>query len=198
METTMTIKAWMFGTAAAVLVAATPVLAQPAPGAENPGRHAGPGGHRDAERMGHRHGHHGLMQMFREADADSDGRLTLEELRADINRRFQAADADRDAAVTRAEFDAYMNSRMELRGDTPRAQPLRGRMDEMRARAFRVLDANADARLSLAEVQQAVELGFRMMDRNGDGVVAQDETGRRGRGEGPREGRGPGAGPQQQ
>jgi len=198
MEMTMTIKAWMFGTAAAVLVAATPVLAQPAPGAENPGRHAGPGGHRDAERMSYRHGHHGLMQMFREADADTDGRLTLEELRADIARRFQAADGDRDGAVTRAEFDAYMNSRMDLRGDSPRAQQMRARMEEMRARAFRVLDANADGRLSLAEVQQPLELGFRMMDRNGDGVVAQDEATRRRHAEGPREGRGQGAGPQRQ
>jgi Ca2+-binding EF-hand superfamily protein len=122
--------------------------------------------------------------------------VTLAELRAEVTRRFQAADADRDGAVTRAEFDAYMNSQFEVRGDSPRAQQMRTRMEEMRTRMFRVLDADADGRLTLAEVSQPAEFGFRMKDRDGDGAVAQDEMGRRGmhgRGDGP--GRGPGMGP---
>ncbi len=47
----------------------------------------------------------GMREIFRAADTDTDGRVTLAELRAEIGRRFQAADADRDGAVTRAEFE---------------------------------------------------------------------------------------------
>lgn len=218
----MAIRGWMLGTAAAVMVAVAPALAQPGPGprgdapraegqmrSDGPGRgmqrdgdrgtygHADRGAYRDREYgMGSRGA--GMMQMFRQADADSDGRVTLAELRAEVTRRFQAADADRDGAVTRAEFDAYMASQFEVRGDSQRAQQMRTRLEEMRTRMFRVLDADADGRLTVAEVLQPAELGFRMMDRNGDGAVAQDEVGRRGmqgRGDGPREGRSPGEGP---
>lgn len=201
----MTLKGWMLGTAAAaVLMVAPPVLAQQGPSqradsprAEGMARGDGHGWHRYGERGVQGRGA-GMMQMFRQADADSDGRVTLAELRAEVTRRFQAADADRDGAVTRAEFDAYMASQFEVRGDSQRAQQMRTRLEEMRTRMFRVLDADADGRLTVAEVLQPAELGFRMMDRNGDGAVAQDEVGRRGmqgRGDGPREGRGPGEGP---
>ncbi len=42
--------------------------------------------------------------MFRALDANSDGRLTLDEVRPAAEARFRAADANGDGAVTREEL----------------------------------------------------------------------------------------------
>lgn len=146
------------GALAATLAACAPGFAQQAGG---PGPGPGPGPL-------------GPMRMFQETDANSDGRVTVEEMRARVAERFAAADADRDNALTPEEFRNAMPRR---RADAPPpADERHGRMLEMR---FRIIDANADGRVTLDEMQAAAGAMFRGMDANSDGAVTQEELPRR-------------------
>lgn len=63
-------------------------------------------GHGDDAHRGGRHGMVGMM-MFRQADADKDGKVTLAEATAGALRLFDSADANRDGSVTPEERHAF-------------------------------------------------------------------------------------------
>ena len=58
--------------------------------------------------------------LFRGLDANSDGRVTMDEVRPAVEARFRAADANNDGAVTRDELPGR-GARRE-RGDAPAAR----------------------------------------------------------------------------
>lgn len=186
----------LVGATAAVL----PAAAQPGPG---------PGGPR-MERGYHHHFHHvraghgfALGEAFARADADNDGRVTLEEARAWLQARFNEVDANGDGGVTLEEVQAYWQAKSGRGGQAEQAQPRReGRMPERGqarfAAMFRALDANSDGRVTFEEVLPFAEAMFRARDANGDGALSREEI-RPGRMGPHREGRrGPPPGAQQQ
>lgn len=149
---------------------------------------------------GYHHQHHGrgggggfaAGEAFARADANNDGRVTLEEGRAWLQSRFNEIDANRDGGVTFEELRAYAQSRMG--GRTPPAEAQQ-RMERRGQAMFRALDANGDNRVTLEEVRPFAEAMFRARDLNNDGALTRDEVVRR-RGE-MRGDRGPGTGPGQ-
>ncbi|HEY3495891.1 MAG TPA: hypothetical protein VGK73_14435 [Polyangiaceae bacterium] len=97
------------------------------------------------------------------ADANKDGKITLDEATTALKTRFAAVDANKDNSVTSAEL-----------GD-------RGK------RMFERADANKDGKVTLAEAQTALGQWFTQRDKNGDKVLSGDEMHRgHGRGHGPR------------
>ena len=120
---------------------------------EGPRRQHGPGGF-----------------QFERADTDNSGDITFEEFAAAMSKRigFADADANSDGSLTVEEIAAEMQRQRDLK----RAQ----RMVER-------FDTDDDGVLSLAEIENHQRKVFALMDRNDDGVVAEDELPRRDRGD---------------
>jgi hypothetical protein len=111
---------------------------------------------------------------FAELDADGDGLLTPEDLRAPMADRFAAADADGNGALSTEEMTAMMEAH---RAD---------RMARMAARMLERLDADGSGDLSLAELVQAEprQAMFDRLDADGDGAISEEEFAAHGDGEG--------------
>jgi hypothetical protein len=168
--------------AAAAVVVATPLVAQQA---AQPDRSAGTARAAvEAQVRAH----------FARADANSDGFVTREEgeaLRGKVRgerharrgeRRdalFARLDVDKNGQISRAEFDAQHADRADRHGR---------RMERMAFRAhhggavrlggggmFDRLDADRDARVSLAEATGAALRRFDMADADRDGIVTREE-----------------------
>lgn len=164
------------GLAALTLAAAGGVaVAQQATG-DQPARHAradadGDGRISQAEFVDRR------IQRLTAADADHDGSVTREEMRATMQARraervaarFDRMDADKDGALTRAEFDA------------PRAAgAMAVRHHGMRGHGPRRMAAHRMARpthgpIVIAEVQARTEQAFTRLDGDHDGYVTTTE-----------------------
>ena len=86
---------------------------------------------------------------FSGADADSDGRVTLEEFTADGVRQFRTLDTDRDDRLTPDEIGVYEQSLAEARARMP---GLEGRGP--RGQGPRMQGSRRDPSLNLAEPQQ--------------------------------------------
>ncbi|WP_168168882.1 EF-hand domain-containing protein [Shinella sp. HZN7] len=144
------------------------------------GRH-GKGGEERAERM------------LKRLDANSDGKVSQEELLQRASETFQRFDADKNGEVTKAEVDArreaFRDARKAVRevkatdGEAKAAarEALRdARIDRMGGRMFERADADKNGTLTKAEMETAAAAMFKQRDRNGDGFITADEMGRRG------------------
>lgn len=105
-------------------------------------------------------------------DADGDGVITRAEYEAAAAERFERLDANGDGELTAEEF----------RAGSPRRGP--GFADRSGER-MAAIDTDGDGAWSLAEIQavrpEVTQEQFARMDRNGDGLVSDDERpGRRG------------------
>lgn len=109
-------------------------------------------------------GHEGGKQS---ADANKDGKVTLQEAQAKAKARFDAVDKNKNGALSK---------------------------DELEGRAARMLhaDSNKDGSVTFAESQAQVQVWFQKMDTNKDGALSGDELaqGRHGH-RGGHEGHGP-------
>lgn len=94
-------------------------------------------------------------------DVNGDGKLTAEEMAEKHEAFIAAADADGDGAVTQEEMKAYRKARRDER------------------REKRNPDKNDDGVVDRTEFLNAAQERFDRMDKNGDGVLSEDETRRR-------------------
>lgn len=147
---------------------------------------------------------------LRDADADQNGQITRAEIDARAQEVFREADANRNGALSQAEFQAHAEARraehearraereaQRAAEDAEQQERRRGRRGPPRehdpAQRFAQLDWNQDGAVSFDEFAAPHRVMAARMDRNGDGVIAEDEM-RPGRGHmrhGP-----PGAAPQ--
>jgi EF hand len=91
-------------------------------------------------------------------DLNKDGDVTCDEWKRYVTGLFREADTNRDGNLTRTEFAAL------------------GRRDRLfETVGFAYFDANADGRLTLAEITEKPNLAFALLDKNGDCVISADE-----------------------
>jgi hypothetical protein len=102
---------------------------------------------------------------FAATDANGDGKLTAEELKASHDARVKAMDADGDGFISAAEIEANMLAQMK-----PRLE----KMARMRVAAQ---DTDNDGKLSLQEASEMprADQMFARMDADGDGAISKDE-----------------------
>jgi hypothetical protein len=91
-------------------------------------------------------------------DLNKDGDVTCDEWKRYVTGLFREADTNRDGNLTRTEFAALAR---------------RDRLFE--TVGFAYFDANADGRLTLAEITEKPNPAFALLDKNGDCVISADE-----------------------
>lgn len=114
-------------------------------------------------------------------DADGDGKVTLEEAMERREDVFAAFDADEDGRLSPEEHDLFDEARandMKEMGATGQGggtgrNPANGMLRG-------VTDADKDGFVTRAEFLDAVPAWYERMDKNGDGIVTQDDFGPRG------------------
>ncbi|MCU0801319.1 MAG: EF-hand domain-containing protein [Rhodobacteraceae bacterium] len=104
--------------------------------------------------------------MFTEADTNSDGSVSAEELTALRDAKVALGDTNADGALTLAEFQTIWQVMM---------QP-------QTVDAFQHVDADGDGTITAAELDALVTNALDRMDRNGDGLINQDDRRRGDRG----------------
>ena len=100
--------------------------------------------------------------LIHQSDTNNDGVITRDEF---LTRRAQAfSELDRDGSgnLTAGEFEAAVS----------------GRAQRFSARAFGMVDSNADGVVSQSEWDQNPPRAFERLDRNEDGALSQEELSR--------------------
>ena len=100
-----------------------------------------------------------LDDLFEQADADHDGKLTKAELDAFAADALKRCDKDGDGRLS---FEEFQGLWLELT-----------RPSEVRA--FQFVDVDGDAKLSVQELQRPLDRLFEHLDRKGAGFVTEDE-----------------------
>ena len=99
-----------------------------------------------------------IQKRFEHMDLDSNGRVTLEELKTVREKRIARADADGDGAVTLEEL-----------------QEASKRQSKHGARLFERMDLNDDGKVTAAESSEVTTQWFAKVDGNGDGGITIGE-----------------------
>ncbi len=108
-------------------------------------------------------------------DMNDDGQVTLAEAREKRGDIFYMFDSDENDMLDNAEYDQFDETRqadMDANAGGSRGMQMRGPNKGM-MRGFN--DANGDGMVSKAEFMEKSEAWFRMVDRNGDGVITEDD-----------------------
>ena len=120
------------------------------------------------------------------ADANNDGKLTLEEITTKAPKypaqRFTQLDANKDGFLTSDELPKPAAPAAAAPSTPPPSTPADG------ANKFKQADADKNGEVSFAEAQSAIpgftQDQFNRLDKNRDGVITPDETPRAGAGVG--------------
>ena len=138
-----------------------------------------------AKRMeGRREGRRGGQRMQRRLaryDANNDGKVTLDEVKAYIADRFQRMDLNGDGKITDEDLPPIMRGMNVLSGGDGMGMAMRGHGHRHHAhyggaRMIRYLtgaDANKDGAVTLDELQARAGKRFARFDRNKDGAIDQ-------------------------
>ncbi|MEP1206748.1 MAG: acid-shock protein [Rhizobiaceae bacterium] len=98
--------------------------------------------------------------IFKKADLDKDGKLTVEELVQQATSRFDRTDANKDGEITAEEL----------------AENMKRRRNERRARRMlERMDYNGDGKVTKAELEEQAKKRFALLDGNEDGFVERAE-----------------------
>lgn len=101
--------------------------------------------------------------LFKQMDANGDGQVTAAEHDRFQEMKFQRSDLDRDGKLSAAECEAAesMNS---------------GKVDKKAVSThLRTVGTDADGQISKSEADYYARSMFARADRNGDGVLSEDE-----------------------
>ena len=116
---------------------------------------------------------HGFSKM----DSDGDGVISKDEFLARHQSRFAQVDTDGDGVVSEDEKAAAKEARRAKREE--RRAKIKERREQAREKILAEFDANGDGQLDASE-REAVALNrFERMDKNGDGVLSEDELPKR-------------------
>jgi len=116
------------------------------------------------------------QDTFLRADTDRDGRLGIAEFMELRRTLFRIADIDRDEFLSLVEFELLLL--MEQVGWIDRNQNARIELSELAdslRKAFGLLDADSDRRLSPAEAKSFTPAAFKNFDTNADGQLTIEE-----------------------
>ena len=152
--------------------------AGPRGGWGNEGPRRGPGG---PDGPGANRGAH-LLRMVKNADADADGKVTLEELRKEnpnvTEDHFKRMDRNGDGALSAADTAAPARHRQRPAANPRGAKPGDGKRPALKE-LLKVGDKDGDGKLSLEEAKAVLpgltEEKFNRRDRNGDGFLGPDD-----------------------
>lgn len=116
--------------------------------------------------MGMGMGPAGLMSDFAAMDANKDGSVSQDEMKAWRASQISGLDADKDGKVSEAELTAFIQKKLDARAA------------EMAKARIAAQDVDGDGALSAAELMAPPmpEKMFARLDTNGDGAVSQDEV----------------------
>jgi Ca2+-binding EF-hand superfamily protein len=115
-------------------------------------------------------------RSFARLDADSDGKVTVNEWKPKAVKRFLRLDDDQDGTVTSAEIDTWLK-----RGIDRRKERMLGRLDQNKDgnvtrdevdayidALFNGADGDKDGGLTLAEVRESLQKNGRQRDARGN------------------------------
>ena len=106
----------------------------------------------------------GMMGFLRDADANKDGVITLDEALAAAMKRFDTFDRNKDGVIDKADFDL-----------------MRKEMVDYRVKRFiHQFGADKDGKVTREQFNAKARERFARMDRNGDGKISADEMPGRG------------------
>jgi len=110
-------------------------------------------------------GQMGMMPDFATLDANGDGKISPDEMKAFGVGRVAGMDANKDGFVTKDEMKAFIVAKMT------------DRVNSMVDQRFAKLDPDNTGKVSLDKLEnpQREEKMFKRMDKNGDGVISKDE-----------------------
>ena len=99
-------------------------------------------------------------RVFAKLDSDSNGKITLEEIRPKAETRLLRLDTDNNKEVSASEIDAYINKALEHR----------------RAQLMASLDQDKSGSITVAELDKFLEALFNGADADKDGGVTLEEA----------------------
>lgn len=156
--------------------------AQPAPPVIRPAEHRGRAFISPMGEPFHGSGEDGLATWFRGADANHDGRMTVEELKQDGERFFRTLDVNHDGEIDPDELDRYEN----VIAPEVRVAGFGGGGDDEASGGGRLglltvpepvaaADTSFNRGVSLAEFDAAAISRFRLLDTDRNGVLTLPE-----------------------
>lgn len=101
-------------------------------------------------------------KLLQRLDQDADGKISRQELQAHALERFDAADADKNGSVSREEISQLRSAKKAER-------------QAKHAARMQAADKNADARWSMDELSKMPQRVFAKLDRDGDGMLTEQE-----------------------
>ena len=124
-------------------------------------------------------GKHTPDDMFKAADANSDGRLTRAEHADHAREMFTGADANRDGRASLAEMEAAQVKMQADHAKMKAGQPAKSdkamRMEMSAADMIKRCDKNGDGQVSTAEHVAHADAMFAKMDADSDGFLSAGE-----------------------